>query len=117
MPKDRLGGKRAKGKSYLNSIKANDFILKKDVNVKSGNKELVIPKGTKVTGVRIIAGKPHKRKIDEIERIKKQYNTEEKGWTKRRATIMYNNKKREIHYYQNSKIGKVEFKFKIRGKK
>lgn len=85
-----------------------NFTLKKGITI--GN--IKVPAGTKITNVIEIAGGKRKRKIDEINELVEKYGGSPEKWSKRRATITLNGKKREIHYYQNDKIGKVKFKFK-----
>ena len=85
------------------------FIIKKDIITQQGEK---IPKGSKITNVVEIAGGLRKAKIKDINRIIKTYGGDKKNWTKRRGTVIINGKKREIHYYQNDKIGKFEYKIK-----
>lgn len=99
MPKDSRGGKR--------SSKSN-FINKEDIVIG----EVIIPKGTEFTNVYVIAGKPRKRKIDNIDYLINKYGGKKNEWTKRRATIILNNKKIQVHYYQNDKLGKFDYKIK-----
>lgn len=100
-----MGGRGAS--SNINSRMS--FTIKKDTTTID---DKIIPAGTKMTNVVEIAGGKRKRKIDTINEIIKEYGGEERDWSKRRATAIIQGKKREVHYYQNSKIGKVKYKFK-----
>jgi len=102
-----MGGRGASS----NKNSRMNYIIKKDIITDKGQ---IIPKGTKVTNIIEIAGGKRKRQIDEIDTIIKQYGGNKNEWSKRRGTVVINGKKREIHYYQNDKIGKVKYKFKNR---
>lgn len=86
-----------------------NFKLKKDVITDKGE---VIPKGTLIKNVIEIAGGKRNKPINEISNLVKQYGGNEKDWSKRRGTVIIDGEKKELHYYQNDKIGKVKFKFK-----
>ncbi len=100
-----MGGRGASS----NKNSRMNYTIKNDITTDKGE---IIPKGTKVTNIIEIASGKRKRKIDEIGNIIKQYGGKENDWSKRRGTILINGKKKEIHYYQNDKIGKVKYKFK-----
>lgn len=100
-----MGGRGAS--SNLNS--RMNFKTKKDITTKEG---IIIPKGTQIKNIVEIAGGKRKRKIDDINRIVKKYGGNADGWTKRRGNVIIDGEKKEIHYYQNDKIGKVEYKIK-----
>lgn len=102
-----MGGRGASS----NKNSRMNFTIKKDIYTDQGE---LIPKGTKITGIVEIAGGKRKRKIDEIDSLIKSYGGNKEDWSKRRGTAIINGKKKEIHYYQNNKIGKVKFKTKNR---
>lgn len=86
-----------------------NFTIKNKIVTKKGE---IIPRNTKVTNVVEIAGGKRKRKIDDIDRLIKTYGGKEQDWSKRRGTVIIDNQKKQLHYYQNNKLGKFEFKFK-----
>lgn len=86
-----------------------NFTFKKQIITPSGES---IPAGTKVTNIVEIAGGKRKRDIDDINRIVKKYGGDRKHWSKRRGTVFIAGAKREIHYYQHDRIGKIEIKLK-----
>ncbi len=100
-----MGGRGASS----NQNSRMDFTFKKDIQTMNGD---IIPKGTKVTKVIELAGGKTGKQIKDIKRITETYGGKEKDWSKRRGTIVVDGREREIHYYQNNRIGKVEVKFK-----
>jgi hypothetical protein len=92
-----------------------NFSIKRNVSAQFGrSSNLIIPKGTQMRNVIVIAGAGSKRKIDVINTLTKKYNGSSKNWSKRVAIAKINGKKAEVHYYQNKKdnIGRVEYKIK-----
>lgn len=100
-----MGGRGAS--SNINSRMS--FKTKKSIKTREGN---TIPKGTKISNIIEIAGGKRTRKIDDIGRLIKTYGGNEKDWTKRRGNVIINGERKEVHYYQNNKLGKFEFKIK-----
>lgn len=100
-----FGGRGAS--SNVNSKRS--FTLKKDVTTIDGT---TIKKGTRMTGVVEIAGGKRRRKIDDINRLTTTYGGKAKEWSKRRATASINGKQKEIHFYQNKRLGNFEYKIK-----
>lgn len=98
-----FGGRGAS--SNLNSRMS--FSLKKDVKIKN----TIIKKGTKFTNVVELAGGKRRRKVDKANYLSKKYGGNPENWSKRRATVVIGNKKREVHYFQHPRVGKVEYKF------
>ncbi len=69
-----------------------------------------------------MAGKGCKtgREIDDIERLVDEYKCDAKGWQKEKAVFeVYDDygeiRQVELHWYQHSDIGKVEYKVKTKG--
>lgn len=93
---------------------ANFTLKKSTVAVNTNKTNIVLPKGTIMKNVIVIAGDGSKRKIDIINKLVKQYNGKPKNWSKRVATTKINGKRAEVHYYQNKKdnIGRVKYKIK-----
>lgn len=92
-----------------NKNSKRSFSLKKDVTTSDGT---IIKQGTKMTGVVEIAGGKRRRKIDDINRLVNSYGGKAKDWSKRRATAVINGEPKEVHFYQNKRLGNFEYKIK-----
>ena len=97
------------------SAKARDIFVKTEYPVKGVGK---LKSGSTIKNVNVIAGNGVTRKIDDINRLMKEYGTKnEKLWQKVVGIGILdddskNGKKAEVHWYQHPEIGKVEFKVK-----
>lgn len=93
---------------------ANFSLKKNTAAVNVGKAKIMIPKGTYIKNVIVIAGAGSKRKIDEVNSLVNKYGGNKKNWSKRVGFAKINNKKAELHYYQNKKdnIGRVKYKIK-----
>ena len=114
-----------------NEIKiSEEFILPRDLSAMAKkffvqtekplkDSELFIKKGSTVTGVKVIA---EGEGIHDIKRLVNKYllpngeKTQAQDWYKCRGTAVVTNgteeKIKEIHWYQCTNIGKIEFKIK-----
>ena len=102
------------------SAMAKTFFVQTEKPLRDG--EWFIKKGSKVTGVKVIA---EGENIHDVKRLINKYllpngeKTKAQEWYKCRGTAIITNgtKERttEIHWYQCENIGKVEFKEKRRG--
>lgn len=102
------------------SAMAKTFFVKTEKPLRDG--EFFIKKGSKVTGVKVIAVGD---KIRDVQRLIDENplpngaKTQAQDWYKCRGTAIITNgtKERttEIHWYQCENIGKIEFKEKRRG--
>lgn len=90
----------------------------KNYNISLPNREIVqLTEGTRVTNVRVIAGKGRNREIDEMPILLIRYpGTSEVEWQKAKGIgyIDYNGEsyKAELHWYQEPSVGRVEWKVK-----
>ncbi len=97
------------------SAKARDIFVKTEYPVKGVGK---LKSGSTIKNVNVIAGNGVARKIDDINRLMKEYGTKnEKLWQKVVGIGILDDdstsgKKAEVHWYQHPEIGKVEFKVK-----
>lgn len=104
-----------------------DEILPRSVGARWSNYEIRMPDGTiacfqegsKLHHKEVIAGKGHKRKIDEIDGLVSKYGGNPNDWIKVKAfgTIVKANgeiEEREIHWYEEPTVGKVKLKAKKR---
>lgn len=76
-----------------------------------------LAEGSKLQNKEIFAGRGCKRKIDDIDRLVKQHGGNPDDWAKVKATadiVLETGEiiKAEIHWYEESYVGKVELKFK-----
>ena len=104
------------------SAMAKTFFVQTEKPLRDG--EWFIKKGSKVTGVKVIA---EGENIHDVKRLINKYllpngeKTKAQEWYKCRGTAIITNgtKERttEIHWYQCENIGKIEFKEKRRGEK
>ena len=121
-----------KDKSYTSGagseedIKLPDEQLPKSVGARWVNEIISMPDGTsakfvegsKITNKQVFVGKGCKRKIDEVERLVKDYvGSLAENWQKVKgnARILLENGEEieaEIHWYQEENIRRVEYKFK-----
>ena len=102
------------------SAMAKTFFVQTEKPLRDG--EWFIKKGSKVTGVKVIA---EGENIHDVKRLINKYllpngeKTKAQEWYKCRGTAIITNgtKERttEIHWYQCANIGKIEFKEKKRG--
>ena len=102
-----------------------DEEVPRSVGAKWKNYDIMLPdgeiahlaEGSKLQNKEVFAGKGCKRKIDDIDRLVKTYGGKAENWQKVKAigTIVYDNgeeEKVELHWYEESSVGKVEFKEK-----
>ncbi len=109
----------------VDSILLPDEQIPRSVGAKWSNYEITMPngetvhflEGSKLQNKEVFAGKGCKRKIDCVERLCKQYGGKPENWQKVKAKgiVVFTNKKTlvcEVHWYEESSCGKVEFKYK-----
>lgn len=105
------------------SAMAKTFFVQTEKPLRDG--DWFIKKGSKVTGVKVIAAG---EKIRDVQRLIETFplpngaQTKAQDWYKCRGTAIVTNGKEtfvncELHWYQCENIGKVEFKVKIWGEK
>ena len=106
----------------LNAM-AKTFFVQTEKSLRQDN--WFIKKGSKVTGVKVIAAG---EKIRDVQRLIEKFPmpngtlTAPQDWYKCRGTAIVTNGKEtfancEIHWYQCANIGKVDFKVKVWGEK
>ena len=75
-----------------------------------------LTEGTRITGVKVIAGAGVSRKIDDIERLLRTYGGDRTGWSKRRGSAHVDDlgmsRPCEVHWYEEKSVGRVEMKVK-----
>ena len=88
------------------------------------NHEVLLPdgsyttfiEGTRITNIKVIAGKGRDRKIDEIENLVARYGGDYFEWQKKKGIgyIDYygESAKAEVHWYEEPNVGAVKFKLK-----
>lgn len=97
------------------SAKARDIYVKTEYPVKGVGK---LKSGSNIKNVHVIAGNGVNRKIDDISRLMREYETKNENlWQKVVGIAILddnskNGKKVEVHWYQHPEVGKVEFKVK-----
>lgn len=103
-----------------------DEEVPRSVGAKWKNYDVLMPdggishlaEGSKLQNKEVFAGKGCKRKIDDIDRLVKNYGGKAENWQKVKAISSLNYKgeiiKAEIHWYEESTAGKQEFKYKKR---
>ena len=107
------------------TIPLPDEFLPHSLGAKWANYEIAMPDGTiarfqegsKLHHKEVIAGKGHRRKIDEINGLVSKYGGKAENWIKVKAigTIVRDNgevEEREIHWYEEPTVGKVKLKIK-----
>lgn len=105
------------------SAMAQIFFVQTDKPLRDG--EWFIKKGSKVTGVKVIAAG---EKIRDVHRLVNKYllpngeQTKAQDWYKCRGTATITNGKEtfincELHWYQCANVGKLDFKVKVWGDK
>ena len=86
-----------------------------DVRLPDGS-HAKLTEGTRVTGVKVIAGAGSKRKIDDVDRLVRTYGGKREDWSKRRGTGQVDDlglsRRCELHWYQCEEAGRVEMKVK-----
>ncbi len=112
--------------TFNDTVKLPDEDIPRSVGAKWANHDIKMPdggiasfvEGSKLQNKEIFAGKGCVRKIDDINRLLHDYpGTIESEWMKVKAVAEIVTKygeylKAEIHWYEESHVGKVEFKFK-----
>lgn len=93
------------------SAKARNIYVKYEYPVRG---ESSIKEGSSIRFVNIIAGKGVNRKIDDIERLIREYpGGKRNSWQKMTGIAeLSDNRIAEVHWYQSEHVGKVEFKVK-----
>ncbi len=75
-----------------------------------------ITKGTRITGVKVIAGAGARRKIDCVDRLVEKHGGKREGWSKRRGTGYVDDlgmsRGCELHWYEEETVGRVDMKVK-----
>lgn len=106
------------------TISLPDEEVPRSVGAKWRNYDVLMPdgrtahlaEGSKLQNKEVFAGKGCKRKIDDIERLVRSYGGKAENWQKVKAigTIVCDGEeeKVELHWYEESSVGKVEFKAK-----
>ena len=107
------------------TIKLPDFQVGKSVGAKAKNYDIRLPnrevvhltEGSRVTNVRVIAGKGRNREIDELPILILRYpGTKEEEWQKVKGLgyVDYDGEsyKAELHWYEEPSVGRVEWKVK-----
>lgn len=105
MDRMKVSGYRRKDMSFYKAdkvIKSNNEILKK--SLKDDNIGFVIPKGTELENVRVIAGYQTSTPIKSITKIVKEYPSDKLLWQKKVGTIKGKYKNYEIHWYSNGSV-------------
>lgn len=112
------GGTKGIDKSF-----ESDIIINKSVGAKAKNYMVLLPddsyvplaEGTRITDIKVIAGKGVTRQIDEIDNLLK-FGGKKSEWKKLKGigfVDLYGEiYKTELHWYQEPTVGKVKFKVK-----
>ena len=90
----------------------------RDIEVMLPNGEVsYLTEGTKITNVKVIAGKGRDRQIDIIDTLVEKFGGAEDEWQKKKGFgfIDYNDESVmvELHWYEEPSVGKVLCKIKI----
>lgn len=106
------------------TIRADDVFIPRSLSASAKPTNVRMPdgtmarlsEGTKITGVKVIAGKGVKRNIDDIDYLVCRYGGKRGGWQKKRGTAFVDDlgmsRKCEIHWYEEESVGAVEHKLK-----
>lgn len=105
-------------------IKLPDIQIGRSIGAKAKNYNILMPngeyvnlvEGTKITNSTVIAGKGKDRKIDELDGIVADYGGNPYEWQKAKGfgylDVDGEELKAELHWYQESSVGKVKMKVK-----
>lgn len=116
--------KRFRARRTSKKTRLPDEFLPRSVGAKWRNVDVLtfcgigakLKEGTKLQNKEIIAGKGHRRKIDDIARLVREYKgTKPQDWQKLKAwaTIVYDDGEEEyveLHWYYAESVGMVEVK-------
>lgn len=94
------------------SAKARDIFVKRDITL--SNRKEKIKAGSKITNVKVIAGKGGNRKIDIVNFLVEKYpETTAKDWQKKIGFVELDSGERiEAHWFEAPNVGKIMFKEK-----
>lgn len=107
------------------TIKSESIGIPHSLGAKALNYKVLMPdgsytsfiEGTRITDVKIIAGKGRERQIDEIENLLARYGGQAFEWQKKKGIgfIDYygESARAEVHWYEEPSVGRVKFKMKM----
>ena len=105
-------------------IESKDIVIHKSLGAKSKNYDIELPnreivnltEGTRITNIKVIAGKGRNRQIDEIDLLIEKWGGNEAEWQKKKGIgfIDYNGEsyKVELHWYEEPTAGRHKWKVK-----
>ena len=105
-------------------IESKDIVIHKSLGAKSKNYDIELPnreivnltEGTRITNIKVIAGKGRDRQIDEIDLLIEKWGGNEAEWQKKKGIgfIDYNGEsyKVELHWYEEPTAGRHKWKVK-----
>lgn len=110
--------------SLNDTIESPDILIGKSLGAKSKNYDIELPnkeivhltEGTRITNIKVIAGKGRNRQIDEIDSLIEQFGGSETEWQKKKGLgyIDYDGESYhvELHWYEEPTVGKHKWKVK-----
>lgn len=108
----------------FSTIDMDSFVIPHSLGAKASNHKIRLPdgsyttfvEGTRITNVKVIAGKGRERQIDEIDNLLARYGGDPFEWQKKKGVgyIDYYGEsvKADVHWYEEPGIGRVKFKVK-----
>ena len=121
---EKYGAENVEWLTGNNTFELSDVLIHRSLGARARNYDIVIPdgrvlhftEGSRITNIKVIAGKGRNRQIDIVDILVDRYGGNPEEWQKCKGfgyvDVDGENLLAEVHWYQEPTVGKVAFKIK-----